>query len=392
MKSSTTRRRRNTEVSKEERERVLAHFSEARTSLIGSCPFFAHLALWLTPVPVWRVNSLSVNRKGECFINPLFFEQLTPKEREGAVAHEVLHLVFDTFQRGEGKIGRLVNHASDYVINDILKRSFFKLPPNVLYNEKYTGWSFEEVYDDLLKNKVEVLVDNLVLVDDLEDTDGDESDKNSRFRWTEAILSAYRHARLSGHWSSLPGNLLRMVEKIVAGGNISWQEVLSRFLSTCGKRDVFTFTRPNRRSSSVGVILPSLSRSYPRIAIILDTSGSISPSKAEKFLGEVACILDGLGLSARVVGCDVKVYFDIENASIDELMRLWEGGGGSDLRPAFEVVSKEDATIPIIVFTDGQVTVPETAPSNPVCWVLVEEGDAPPAEWGLPIYGYHKGG
>ncbi|MGH3767092.1 MAG: DUF2201 family putative metallopeptidase [Pseudonocardiaceae bacterium] len=82
---------------------------------------------------------------------------------------------------------------------------------------------------------------------------------------------------------------------------VDWRRVLRsavrRGIADVAGRVDFSYRRPSRRSSSSpGVVLPSLRQPRPVVAVVIDTSGSMSDGMLEQTLGEVAGLLNGLGI------------------------------------------------------------------------------------------------
>jgi hypothetical protein len=73
-----------------------------------------------------------------------------------------------------------------------------------------------------------------------------------------------------------------------------WRVLLSgafrSALAVAGGATDYSYQRPGRRTSSLGgaVVLPSLRRPLPRVAVIVDTSGSVSDRELGSALSEVA--------------------------------------------------------------------------------------------------------
>jgi predicted metal-dependent peptidase len=60
---------------------------------------------------------------------------------------------------------------------------------------------------------------------------------------------------------------------------------------TMGLED-YTYTRPNRRQSALPqVVLPSLRKPLPRVAVVVDTSGSMGEGELAQALAEIGAVL-----------------------------------------------------------------------------------------------------
>ena len=116
-------------------------------------------------------------------------------------------------------------------------------------------------------------------------------------------------------------------------------------------------------------MLPSLRWPLPRVAIVVDTSGSVTDTDLGSALSEVAGISRAVGVAGNricVYSCDAAVHTLQQICSAQEISLA--GGGGTDLRRG---ISRAVAAAPrpdvIVVLTDG-VTPWPTAP--PGCRVI----------------------
>ena len=127
----------------------------------------------------------------------------------------------------------------------------------------------------------------------------------------------------------------------------------------------FSYRKPSRRSSVAGdVILPSLRQPLPKVAMVLDTSGSMDDHLLAQSLAEVEGVLLGLGVGRRhlkIVCCDAKA-FEAQKVMRARDVELLGGGGtdmGAGLTKAAELRPRPDL---IVVLTDGHTPWPAEPP------------------------------
>jgi hypothetical protein len=124
------------------------------------------------------------------------------------------------------------------------------------------------------------------------------------------------------------------------------------------------------RGARHGVVLPSLRRRPPSVAVVIDTSGSVSDTELGSALLEVAAISRAVGGRrdlVSVVPCDAaaKVVHSLCQAEGIPLL----GGGGTDLRTGFaKALRAQPRPDVIVVLTDGQTPWPD---SKPPCRTVV---------------------
>jgi hypothetical protein len=150
----------------------------------------------------------------------------------------------------------------------------------------------------------------------------------------------------------------------------------------------FTYRRPSRRASAVpDVVLPSLRQPLPQVAMVLDTSGSMSDSMLAQALGEVSGVLRSLGLgrrNLRVICCDAQAYSQQRVLDAREVRLL--GGGGTDMGAGLAAAAglrpRPDL---LIVLTDGHTPWPSRAPEGVrvVVGLMDDTGRSP--EWATTV-------
>lgn len=405
---------------------VLARISQSRTKLLGRLPFFGRLALKLRPRlsrPHEGVDTAAVAQDGTMIFNADFAKTLSDPQLCFVVCHEVLHPAMLYFDRMQGRIPKLWNMAHDYAINLIIKHMAdvnIELLDDCLCDSKYTDWSGEEIYDDLLKDAVLVTFaqtgegqgggmpgrgkgndptkDPLNgdgrndLADSEDGKKANGGDKGAKNRldtdWRISIVAAAQAHEATKGRGSLPGSLRRLIDEIT-DPKVDWREQLSRWVGENGRLQDYTYARPSRRSESVGQYMPSLKKyGFAPITVMVDTSGSIGDRMLKEGLTEIQGVCEDLGIGVRAMIIDAALHSDVENIEdVQELAEHLAGGGGSDFNPAFEKLQQEGYDGVVIAFTDGDICVPAVKPENlrGVLWCIYEGCHAPTEAWGETI-------
>ncbi len=196
------------------------------------------------------------------------------------------------------------------------------------------------------------------------------------------------HVRGQG---KVPGHLARWAEEKLRP-KIDWKKQLasairSTVADTAGATD-YSYSRPSRRQGKVGkgeVILPSMRRPVPAVAIIADTSASISDPMLARTLAEISGILKALGRQegVRVLAVDHTVQ-SCRRVFRPEQIRL-TGGGGTDMRAGLEGVSGLRPLPQVgIVLTDGYTAWPAQPPKG-MKVIVVLSGDGTAPDWAKVI-------
>jgi predicted metal-dependent peptidase len=216
---------------------------------------------------------------------------------------------------------------------------------------------------------------------ELEPPDDDEpGDTPLEAEWQIAVTQAATAAKMAG---ALPGSLQRLIGELLTP-RVPWREVLREFIRQ-RTRDDYSFTRPNRRYMSQpgpgrGVILPSLhSERMGRLAIGVDTSGSITDRILAEFQAEIQAALDECQPETiEVIYCDAAIRGTQEFTPGDTVRLEAKGGGGTAFAPVFDHLAKSDETpVACIYLTDGYGPMPDHEPDFPVLWASTDRTSFP---------------
>ena len=349
----------------------------ARVGLLLRAGFFGNLAtrLKLENADAWCPTAATDGR--HFWYNSQFIQRLSLKECEFLFGHEVLHVVYDHLGRRGDRDPVLSNLAADYCVNnDLIKQGIGNriTAVQILYDKKYDGWSYEEVYDDLFKNAKKIniselakqlLDEHLEMEDGEGDSDGDSKDGNGRPKLSKAEQKALRDevkdailqaARACGA-GDLPEGVKRMIKEMTESV-IDWRELLLQQIQSTIKSD-FSWSRPNRRSWHMDAVLPGMKPGETvDLCIAIDTSGSIGEEELKIFLGEINGIMESYDdYKIKVWSFDTDVY-NMQEFDADNMRSITEyepkGGGGTDFMANWEFM-KENEIQPkkFIMFTDG---------------------------------------
>jgi predicted metal-dependent peptidase len=172
------------------------------------------------------------------------------------------------------------------------------------------------------------------------------------------------HAKTAG---TLPAGLLRWAQDVIAP-KVNWRALLAaelrRALAEVSGAVDYSYRRPSRRASVAGaVVLPALRRPVPEIAVVCDTSASMSEDLLAEALAEVDGLLRSLGMArqVRVLACDTAVA-TAQRVSSARQVEL-TGGGGTDMAAGIAAAAAlRPRPALTVVLTDGYTPWPELAP------------------------------
>ena len=191
-------------------------------------------------------------------------------------------------------------------------------------------------------------------------------------RWQADLLrrqvaqEVIAHGKQAG---TVPAGLLRWAEEVLSP-KVNWRAVLAaelrRAIAEVSGAVDYSYRRPSRRSAVAGpVVLPALRRPVPEVAVVCDTSGSMTEGLLAMVLAEVEGLLRALGLArqVRVLACDTAVA-SVQRVSSARQVQLI-GGGGTDMGAGIGAAAAlRPRPAVTVVLTDGYTPWPEQAPKG----------------------------
>lgn len=214
------------------------------------------------------------------------------------------------------------------------------------------------------------------------------SEVNQKLLARDVARRIREHSRTRGHvpagWQRWSDDVLEPV--------VDWRRLL-RSAVRHGVADIagrvdFTYRRPSRRASVMpDVIMPSLRQPLPTVAVVIDTSGSMSDGMLGQVLGEVSGLLASVGVGRnrlQVVCCDAQAYEAQRVMNAREVRLL--GGGGTDMGAGLAATTglrpRPDL---VIVLTDGHTPWPNEPPGKAkvIVGLLDQAGRVP--DWAMSV-------
>ena len=402
----------------------------ARTRLILDRPFLGALVLRLPLVAAdrkWCKTTATDAQK--LYYNAEFIDSLSLAETEFMLAHEALHCGLAHFSRRENRVKWRWDIACDYAINPLLLDEGLTAPFGILYDKGFADMTAEEIYPYLDRKMADQTIDQHVY--DAEEDEGDQGEGNGEMpshgdqsaadgevtekgggsevkgkiggraesdsdaggarrprplsgqqredlsvQWQQRLAGAAQQAMQAG---KLGGSLARLVDHLLQP-SLPWRMLLSRYLSYIARND-YNYMRPSNRRDGPA-IYPSLRSTEVNIAVVVDTSGSISTTEIGEFLSEINAIKGQLSARISLLACDAKLVNDCpwvfepwEEVALPEKLT---GGGGTSFLPPFEWLAQQDMQPDLLVyFTDAEGRFPEKEPAIDVLWLVKGKNKVP---------------
>lgn len=402
---------------KEEVIMIPLELQAARLSLLKKRPYLAAAVWRMVPVAREGMGTLAVDQHWRLYYDPQAIASWSTKQLTGVLYHEVLHLLRRHPDRLRIFEPRVANIAADMEINDDLREERVLLPYGALYPDQLDmpeGLLAEEYVHRLMSQNPRA---QKGVSGEGDGGDGDalsqeegastrgqktsgateggspmgEADSQPapaqgrcgscatgrREEWEEAGDSKtdavspqeaeiIRRAvareitdRAKGI-GQVPGHLQRWAEETLEPPKVDWRRVLEgevrRAMAVAAGKGHRTYLRPNPRSGAV--IHRGHARHAPKVAVVLDTSGSIDSSALRTLLSELIGIVKSLAVPmVDVVVCDAQVHGVYRRVTHPSVLKL-EGGGGTDMRVGIAAAMKLHPDV-VIVLTDGYTSWPD---------------------------------
>ena len=263
------------------------------------------------------------------------------------------------------------NICADIAVNKVIVDNGFKLPPGGIIPDGNEVTLFGQTITGLDKKSAELLYDELKIKE--ENKKGNCSGNSSGFdehmegkdltpeekkkmenEWLNKVEEAYVGAKMRGQ---VPSGIERLISNLHKS-KVNWKAILQRYIQSYIPYD-YTYARPNKKSISAGYYMPDYVKEKIKIAIAIDTSGSIGQKELTDFLSEIVGLARSYQnrIDMRLLCHDTTVSEDlpIKNGNIDKIKNLkCKGGGGTSHEDVFKYIEKNMPDCKVALFlTDG---------------------------------------
>ena len=371
--------------------RTVRRMTEARASLIRENPFFGHLSMGLQLACAPCKTACTDGSR--LIFDPEFAEQLSDREMQFVILHEILHCVLEHCIRGKSLQWLPYNIACDIVVNSsildmwgmdsitIAGEEAMHLAPDGKEGRLYNA---EEIYYMLIceqGNANEGAFDRHDLWQGIYDKARLRDDWNGRIR---------KAVKECGDSAGMPQSIRRIVQALAERVGLDWKQLLYDYIQF--DRFDYNFLPPDRRYSDSDFYLPAYNvdednGSANHIWVCVDTSGSISEEELACAMAEILDAMAQAGLKGSISFFDSQITEPVPFETEEDFKKITpSGGGGTSFQIIFDYLREKlcgDLPRAILVFTDGYAKWPkeQDALEVPVLWLISREGkdDAP---WG----------
>ena len=362
----------------------LPGLAAARLWAAAAFPYLASGIFGAQVVAAPGTGAVAVNQRWQLQTDPAVVADWTAAELGSVVVHHVCHLLRDHSERAVAAAVTPADsaewiRAADAEINDDLIPAGLELPGDPVLPGDFgaaEGKLAEEYYALLKQGRAGT---DATVRSGWRDC-GSGADGQPRVfespgglePWLADLLlrqvaqEIIRHDKEIGN---VPAGLLRWAEQELTP-QVDWRRLLSaelrRALADVAGAVDYSYRRPSRRAAVVsGVVLPALRRPVPELAVVCDTSGSMSGELLGMVLAEVEGLLRALGMTRqlRVLACDTAAA-PARRVSSARQVSLVGGGGtnmGAGIAAAYALRPRPAVTV---VLTDGYTPWPGLPPKG----------------------------
>lgn len=375
-------------------------------------PYYAPVVMALRLVETRDIPTMAVDSHGRCYYNPDTVDRWTTDQTAAVLLHEASHILRLHHQRAgdigivqQGDASRVWNVAADMEINDDLHA--FPLPPGALLpgtfglpHGKLAEWYFGELSksgDGTGPDGTGASssgppspggssADGIARPYELPADDPDAPGLTAAEQRMIARLVAQEvlaHSR-----GDIPAGIRRWADSVLMPPVVPWWKELRASLRkavahAAGNTD-YTWGRLARREPiDPDILLPAMHRPVVTVAVVIDTSGSMSDGLGARCLSELGAIIRSSGVAVDVVACDAAAAVSRKVLSPKRAVML--GGGGTDMGIGIRNAERLRPHPSVIVtLTDGKTAWPSQPPRARHIAVILS-ATAPGPTWGKTI-------
>lgn len=334
------------------------------------------------------------------YINTEWVQGLPDNEILGVLSHEILHAMLRHHERGGGKNHKIWGQAADMAINASLVQSDIKIPQGGLLPPR-ENWedSADDLYSLLDTGEMKepkgydpdkVTQGCMPQPDSTGQEPGkDEGDEGQGQGQSEGEGESQSQVQASGDGSNSDrawGEMIAQSQNYSRGTGTAkvmarlfkpkpiktlWERLLRKVANRAqakGGRDSQSFTRTNRRSGMSDIIFPGWQSTSPALAVIMDTSGSVSDEMLRASLSSVKNIAEQTSVRIFLALHDGDCYLQEwirPETTVEQLSSKCSARGGTDPKEAFEAVANAKGRFDACVYlTDGEVGAYPDKPQN----------------------------
>lgn len=367
---------------------------KSRVKLLKESPFFGTLLL-NTKYQVTENISTAATDGDILMLNEKFMESQTPEHFRSILLHEVLHMALEHIERMKDVFNSdplTANLAADIVVNGIIQDNRLQLPKEAITDDDLKHLSVREIYNILRQNQQKdpdylqkKYGDHGAEVNQClqpgagkqtgdkksqqQQQDGEGQDKTN---WKDILNKAATIARSKN--AGPVGSGMRRIFKEFLEPTINWKDLLYKYI-TSARTDFEGF---DRRMIYQGMYLDDLGGGKIKVALFMDTSGSVDEELLSEFFAEVKFAINAFpNTEGEMWYFDTELYPEGDIRDIDKPQI--KGCGGTSFAPVtkkLQEVYEDNPSDQVlgIIFTDGYAPLNVPQPDCNLLWCISPGG------------------
>ncbi|MDN5767414.1 MAG: VWA-like domain-containing protein [Humibacillus sp.] len=394
-------------------------YSGALIRALEMVPYFAAALLRMRAVAADGLGTAAIDKHWRLYLDPATTSEWGPVTTAAVLAHETGHVLRRHAERADA-LGvsdhATWNIATDAAINEDLLRCHVPLPDSVVTPENQNlpaNGVEEDYYNELISQQAASQsapggdtgqagpsrpADDVGCGSGAGDptptwelpaadatTPGIDPVRQDSIR--KIVADAVRESAAKNP-GTLPAGLTRWAEQTLTPATVNWRKQLRATIRhaaawVTGDQE-YTYRRPGRRRIT-DVITPAMQSPRPQVAVVIDTSGSMSPTDLRAALSEVSGITRALGARLNVITVDTEAHVQTNIANTEQI--ILTGGGGTDMRVGIEAAR---ASLPapnlIVLLTDGFTPYPDRPGREALVVGIIGPTLVPTPDWAGTVH------
>ncbi|BBE30115.1 hypothetical protein OSSY52_02560 [Tepiditoga spiralis] len=338
--------------------------------------FFSYIRMHFENIPTEniRTTKLSITSSGNfrLLYNPRRLKSYGIRFTKALIKHEIYHIIFGhIFIKPKKREKGIWGLAMDASINQYIKELDSLSEPLDVFLLEGHGTDNETLFVtapiNMLNKTAEeyftyamdiIEKSNFIDMEEVNDSSPDSHEFESELpeEITFDIISEVVTQAYDKSAGNEPNGIELAISIMAKKNKFDWKTLIRRFFGSSVIVDKYrTQMRPNRRYDDQ----PGWrTERGPKIAVIVDTSGSIIEEEFNDFFSEIEDIARVSGGKISLIQADENVQSVLQYSKGKWRDTVLKGKGSTDLQPAVDYVEENLRPEGIIVFTDGWVEVP----------------------------------
>jgi predicted metal-dependent peptidase len=175
---------------------------------------------------------------------------------------------------------------------------------------------------------------------------------------------------------NMPGNLVEQIKNLLKKPEISWKQVLRKYVGAIPVPHRSTKTRLNRRQPERADLSGQLPKRHIELVVAIDTSGSMSTSDITYVINEIFNMVKDYDSKITIIECDAEIGKIYEAKKARDVQTKVTGRGGTSFLPVIEHINESGKyrNALLVYFTDGfgdsEIPKPRTFRN---LWVVLQD-------------------